>query len=58
MPTTVLATALPHSLADDAPFHLTVFVTHKLDRRRRSLLATSRRRPTGSTTLAGCTLTL
>ena len=30
MPTTVLATALPHSLADDAPFQLTVFVTHKL----------------------------
>lgn len=30
MPTTVLATALPHSLADYAPFHMTVFVTHKL----------------------------
>lgn len=30
MPTTVLATALPHSLADDAPFQLTVFFTHKL----------------------------
>ena len=30
MPTTVLATALPHSLADDAPFQLTVFLTHKL----------------------------
>jgi hypothetical protein len=30
MPTTILATALPYSLADDAPFHLTVFVTHKL----------------------------
>src|SRR3954463_990961 len=30
MPTTVLATALPYSLADDAPFHLTVFLTHKL----------------------------
>ena len=30
MPTTVLATALPHSLADDAPFHLTVFLTPKL----------------------------
>lgn len=30
MPTTVLATALPYSLADDAPFHLTVFITHKL----------------------------
>lgn len=30
MPTTVLATALPHSLADDVPFQLTVFFTHKL----------------------------
>ncbi|MGO4385869.1 hypothetical protein, partial [Specibacter sp. RAF43] len=30
MPTTVLATALPYSLADDAPFHLTIFFTHKL----------------------------
>ncbi|MFD7160933.1 hypothetical protein ACFV9C_40560 [Kribbella sp. NPDC059898] len=30
MPTTVLATALPYSLADDAPFQLTVFLTHKL----------------------------
>jgi hypothetical protein len=30
MPTTVMATALPYSLADDAPFQLTVFVTHKL----------------------------
>jgi hypothetical protein len=30
MPTTVLATALPYSLADDAPYHLTVFLTHKL----------------------------
>ncbi|MDJ0313555.1 hypothetical protein [Arthrobacter sp. H35-D1] len=30
MSTTVLATALPYSLADDAPFHLTVFITHKL----------------------------
>ncbi|MEO8221434.1 MAG: hypothetical protein ABI563_11685, partial [Specibacter sp.] len=30
MPTTVLATALPYSLADGAPFHLTVFITHKL----------------------------
>ena len=34
MPTTVLATALPHSLADDAPFQLTVFMTHKLVGRR------------------------
>ena len=30
MTTTVMATALPHSLADDAPFQLTVFFTHKL----------------------------
>lgn len=30
MPTTVLATALPHSLADNAPFQLTIFFTHKL----------------------------
>ncbi|MFC9919601.1 hypothetical protein [Agromyces binzhouensis] len=28
--TTVMATALPYSLADDARFHLTVFITHKL----------------------------
>ena len=32
MPTTrVMATALPYSLADDAPRHLTAFVTLKLD---------------------------
>ena len=30
MPTTVLATALPHPLADDPPFHLTVFLTPNL----------------------------
>src|SRR5688572_27976362 len=30
MPTTVLATALPHSLADEGPFLLSVFFTHKL----------------------------
>ncbi|ALE92008.1 hypothetical protein AOC05_06115 [Arthrobacter alpinus] len=30
MPTTVLASALPYSLADGAPFHLTIFITHKL----------------------------
>ncbi len=28
--TRVLATALPYSLADDAPFHLSVFFTHRL----------------------------
>ncbi|BAK38180.1 hypothetical protein MLP_51660 [Microlunatus phosphovorus NM-1] len=30
MTTTILATALPYSLADHAPFQLTVFLTHKL----------------------------
>ncbi len=30
MTATVLATSLPHSLDADAPFHLTVFLTHKL----------------------------
>lgn len=30
MPTTLIATALPHSLADDASFQLSVFFTHKL----------------------------
>lgn len=30
MTTTIQATALPHSLADDATFQLTVFITHKL----------------------------
>jgi len=30
MTTTIQATALPYSLADDAPFQLTVFFTHKL----------------------------
>ena len=38
MPTTVLATALPYSLADDAPFQLTVFLTHKLVDGRASLV--------------------
>ena len=46
MPTTVLATALPHSLADDAPFQLTVFLTHKLSRPR-SRCPTSRPLRTG-----------
>ena len=61
MTTTVLATALPHSLADDAPFQLTVFVTHKLvDGPPDATPASPTSRPprTGSTTLAGCTLTL
>lgn len=30
MTTTVMATALPYALADDAPFQLTIFFTHKL----------------------------
>ena len=30
MPTTVMATALPYSLAKDAPFQVSVFFTHKL----------------------------
>ena len=57
MPTTVLATALPYSLADDAPFHLTVFVTHKLVGRRRCL-SDFPAAADWPTTLAGCSLTL
>ena len=30
MSTTLQATALPYSLADDAPFQLSVFFTHQL----------------------------
>ena len=59
MPTTVLATALPHSLADDAPFQLTVFVTHKLVGGPES--AALSHFPAAAdwvATLAGCTLTL
>jgi hypothetical protein len=56
MPTTVLATALPHSLADDAPFHLTVFVTHKLVDG--ALLSDFPAAADWPATLAGCTLAL
>ncbi len=59
MPTTVLATALPHSLADDAPFQLTVFVTHKLiDGPAEATLANFPAAADWVTTLAGCTLSL
>ena len=59
MPTTVLATALPHSLADDAPFQLTVFVTHKLiDGPADATLANFPAAADWVTTLAGCTLSL
>lgn len=57
MPTTVLATALPYSLADDAPFHLTVFITHKLTGGG-ALLAGYPAAANWVGTLAGCTLTL
>ncbi|MEZ0449326.1 hypothetical protein [Cellulomonas sp. ICMP 17802] len=56
MPTTVLATALPHSLADDAPFQLTVFLTHKLVDG--ALLSDFPAAADWPTTLAGCTLAL
>src|SRR6478609_88140 len=56
MPTTVLATALPHSLADDAPFHLTVFLTHKLVGG--ALLSDFPAAADWVGTLAGCTFTL
>jgi hypothetical protein len=56
MPTTVLATALPHSLADDAPFHLTVFLTHKLVGG--ALLSDFHAAADWVGTLAGCTFTL
>ena len=59
MTTTVLATALPHSLADDAPFQLTVFVTHKLvDGPADAVLSDFPAAADWVTTLAGCTLTL
>ncbi len=56
MPTTVLATALPHSLADDASFQLTVFLTHKLVGG--ALLSDYPAAVDWVGTLAGCTLTL
>ena len=56
MPTTLLATALPHSLADDAPFQLTVFMTHKLVGG--ASLSDFPAAADWVDTLAGCTLTL
>ncbi len=59
MPTTVLATALPHSLADDAPFQLTVFLTPKLvDGPDNAVLSDFPAAADWVTTLVGCTLTL
>ncbi|NMR19070.1 hypothetical protein [Cellulomonas fimi] len=57
MPATVLATALPHSLADDAPFQLTVFVTHKLVGAG-AILSDFPAAADWVGTLAGCTFTL
>lgn len=56
MPTTILATALPYSLADGAPFHLTVFITHKLTGG--GVLSDYPAAADWVSTLAGCTLTL
>ena len=59
MTTNVLATALPHSLSDDALFQLTVFVTHKLvDGPADAVLSDFPAAADWVTTLAGCTLTL
>ncbi|WP_454049523.1 hypothetical protein [Cellulomonas sp. Marseille-Q8402] len=57
MPTTLLATALPRSLADDAPCHLTVFLTHRLTAGG-ATLADYPAAVDWPATLAGCTLTL
>ena len=57
MATTLLATALPYSLADDAPFQLTVFFTHKLAGDGMTL-ADYPAAADWVTTLAGCTLGL
>ncbi|HEY3337568.1 MAG TPA: hypothetical protein VGK18_03620 [Propionicimonas sp.] len=57
MPTTILATALPYSLADDAPFQLSVFFTHKLTGGQ-TLLSAYPAAADWVGTLAGCTLTL
>lgn len=57
MATTLLATALPYSLADDAPFQLTVFFTHKLTGDSASL-ADYPAAADWVTTLAGCNLGL
>ena len=56
MPTTVLATALPRSLADDAEAHLTVFLTHKLVGG--DVLSAFPAAVGWPTTLAGCTFAL
>lgn len=56
MATTVLATALPYSLADDAPFQLTVFLTHKLVDG--ALLSDFPAAADWPSTLAGCTFAL
>ncbi len=57
MPTTVLATALPHSLADDAPVppHR---LPHPQAGRRRHAAADFPAAAAWADTLAGCTLTL
>jgi hypothetical protein len=62
VPTTLRATALPRSLADDAPCHLTVFLSHRLtageDGAAAATLAGFPAAVDWPTTLAGCTLTL
>ncbi|GAA5016509.1 hypothetical protein GCM10023258_02130 [Terrabacter aeriphilus] len=66
MATTVLATALPYSLDEHAPFHLTVFLTHKLvadapppdDPDRMPVVGDFPSVADWVTTLSGCTLTL
>lgn len=66
MPTTVLATALPYSLADDAKFQLTVFLTHRLDAEpppvgepeRQATLADFPPARNWISTLAGCSFSL
>ena len=59
MPTTIMATALPYSLADDAPFHLTVFISHKLvGGIEGAVLSDFPAAADWVTTLSGCTLTL
>ncbi|MFC3687211.1 hypothetical protein ACFOLH_02515 [Aquipuribacter hungaricus] len=56
MPTTVLATALPRSLDDEAAAHLTVFLTHKLVDG--TVLSDFPAAVDWPTTLAGCTFSL
>ena len=57
MTTTVMATALPYSLADDATFQLTIFFTHKLVGES-TALSDYPAAVDWPTTLAGCTLGL